>query len=105
MDVDEKSNKLFEETLKQLNVWTNDINSTLAIERDIRAARFGLALKQINQLLSKDSTECKGAIRPLSRSDLLKKRESLLEKLDYKILVEYDKYNQIVSCPPSYMPF
>jgi hypothetical protein len=104
-DKNDSSTSLFDETLKRLKVWKDNIDGTLAIERDIRAGRLGLAIKHINQLLSKDINESKNSIRPLSRSELIKKRRDIFEKLGYNMLSDYDRSNQVVSCPKTYTLF
>jgi hypothetical protein len=102
-----ETGKLFDEALKRLKVWKDDIDNTvLGIERDIRSEYYGIAITQVNSLLSKDaSSDTKTGIRTLSRSQLLEKRMQLFEKLGYTILCDYDKSNQVVSCPKSYALF
>lgn len=105
MKIDEDSTKNFNDTLKRLSEWKSDIDGALSIERDLRSGRLGMALKCINQLLSKDTKEDKTAIKPLSRAELLQKRADVFEKLGYKVLVEYDKSSRVISCPKAYALF
>jgi hypothetical protein len=96
---------LFDEAIKRLKVWKDDVDGTLRLEQNIRAGHFGLAIKHLNLLLSKDVTESKNAIRPLTQSQLIQKRMQIFEKLGYNMLRDYDKNNQVVSCPKAYAPF
>lgn len=109
-EMDDDNGKL-DETLKRLKAWV-DIETevkyaALNIEKEICAKRFGLALKQVNKLLAKDGVKDykKDLIKPTSRPELLKKRIEILEKLDYSLLVEYDRSSQVIASPKNYSPF
>lgn len=99
----------FDETLKRLQAWV-DIEAhikyaTLCIEKEMRAGRYGLALKQINKVLAKTESKEKDMIHALTRSDLLSKRAAIFEKLGYSMLVEYDRRMRVIACPSDYAPF
>lgn len=102
------ANDKFDETLKKLKALA-DIEAfskyaTLNIEKETRAGRYGLVLKQINKLLAKEGKE-KDMILPLTRADLLGKRIALYEKLGYTVMVEYETRTRAIACPKSYAPF
>ncbi|KAG7337083.1 hypothetical protein IV203_011102 [Nitzschia inconspicua] len=80
----------FRKTLDALKAWV-DIDSNgkyagLALERDCRAGRHGLALKRINKLLAKTNGKDTGGVRPLTRADLIEKRVKIFEHLGYHVL-------------------
>jgi hypothetical protein len=99
----------FHETLKRLKAWvdfeTYNKYAALNIETEMRAGRYGLALKQINKLLIKNEIKEKDMIQPLTRSDLMEKRAAIFEKLGYSLLAEYDKRTRVIACPKKYTPF
>jgi hypothetical protein len=100
----------FDETLKRLKVWADIEASTgkyaaLNIEKEMRAGRYGLALKQINKLLAKEIKEKDGMIQPLSRADLWEKRAAIMAKLGYTALAEYDARARVIACPMGFAPF
>jgi len=101
----------FDETVKRLQPWVDKMETdakyaTLNIEKEIRAGRYGLALKQINQLLKKEGKiKEKDMIKPLSRSDLFKKRAEIFETLGYSLLAEYDKRTRVIACPKNFASF
>ena len=109
-DKDDSASK-FDETVKRLQPWVENLETdakyaALNIERQMRTGRYGLGLKQINQLLNKEGgVKEKDMIKPLSRSDLLKKRAEIFESLGYSVLVEYDKRARVVACPKNYLSF
>jgi len=105
----EEASIKFEKTVKRLQGWvdleTETKYAALNIQKEVRAKRYGLALKQINQLLAKDAKDLKEMIQPLGRSDLLKKRAEIFAKLGFPLLVEYDKSTRVIACPKNYAPF
>jgi uncharacterized membrane-anchored protein YjiN (DUF445 family) len=108
MATDDDANTKFDETLKRLKAWV-DIDATekyskLVMEREERAGRYGLALKVINKVLSKEIKD-KDFTGSISKPSLLEKRAAIFEKLGYSVLVEYDKKNRIIACPKSYALF
>lgn len=100
-----------DQSLTRLKLWCDIESETkfavLNIEQKIRSNHYGLALKQVNQLLVKNGVKDykKDLIKATSRSDLLKKRGEILAMLGYTLLVEYDQLSQIVDCPKQYAPF
>jgi len=107
MKSDEAKSK-FDGTLKKLKEWadidSSDKYAALVIERETRAARYGIVLKTINKLIGKENKD-KDAIRALSKSELLEKRAQIFAKLGYDILVDYDKKTRVIACPKSYALF
>jgi len=97
---------MFDQALKNLKEWVDvdgsDKYAALVILREERAGRYGTILKLLNKLLGK---EVKDAIKPMSKSSILEKRQEILAVLGYDALVEYDKRTRIISCPKSYMLF
>jgi tripeptidyl-peptidase II len=101
--------KMFDSTLEVLKSWV-DIDSNgkyarFALERDIRAKNFGLALKRINKLLLKNGKDTSGAIKPLSKSDLLAIRAAVFQQTGYKALYKRDKALKFVDSPADYKLF
>jgi tripeptidyl-peptidase-2 len=104
----EEAKPKFDETLKKLKAWV-DLDSTskytpLVLEREERAGRYGIVLKLISKLLSKEVKE-KDFVKPLSKRDLLEKRAIILGTLGYSILVEHDKKTRVIACPKAYALF
>ena len=100
-----------DQSLTRLKRWV-DIESevkfaALNIEQKIRSKHYGLALKQVNQLLAKNGVKDykKDLIKPTSRSYLLKKRGEILAMLGYTQLMEYDQLTRAVDCPKQYASF
>jgi hypothetical protein len=105
----EDAGEQFGKTLDALKAWV-DIDSNgkyagLALERDCRADRYGLALKRVNKLLVKTNGKDTGGVRPLSRADLLEKRVKMFEHLGYHGLVKREKAMQLVASPADYKLF
>ena len=102
----EGSNAQFDTTLKRLKAWvdidSSDKHAVLVLQREMQAGRYGLVLKLLNKLLSK---EIKDSIRPMTKADILKKRAEVYEKLGYTMLVEYDQRTRMIACPKSFAPF
>lgn len=98
----------FDKTLSDLQPWAEiDSNGkyvALALERDCRAGREGLALKRINKLLTKNGKDT-GGVKPLTKSDLLEKRASIFRALGYSALYERDKAMKFVAAPADYKLF
>jgi hypothetical protein len=99
----------FDDTLRQLRSWV-DIESslkfsTLRIAREMRAGRYGMALKQINTMLEDEGKEKDTVIRPMTRSDLLAKRSSIYLRLGFVSLYENGVRAQAINCPKNYTPF
>ncbi|KAG7366232.1 tripeptidyl-peptidase II [Nitzschia inconspicua] len=99
----------FAKTLDALKAWV-DIDSNgkyagLALERDCRAGRHGLALKRINKLLAKTNGKDTGGVRPLTRADLIEKRVKIFEHLGYHGLVKREKAMKLVASPTDYKLF
>lgn len=98
----------FDGALQRLRAWA-DIDGSpekyaaLLLERETRAGRYGNALKIINKMLSKEVKD--DVIKPLTRAELFQKRAEIFEKLDYSLLVEYDKSSRVIACPKSYALF
>lgn len=76
--------------------------STLFIAHEIFYERFGLALARVNDLLS---SEEKGMLRPLSKTDLLEKRSVLLQRLGWTVLGQLDTGRKVLAVPHEYSPF
>jgi hypothetical protein len=99
----------FDETLRQLKSWVDFESSpklsTLRIENEMRAGRYGLALKHIDKSLEEEATMKDLAIRPLTRSQLLAKKCFVYEKLGLGVLLENSVRMQAISCPKIYTPF
>jgi tripeptidyl-peptidase-2 len=100
---------MFTTTLNKMKAWI-DIDSNgkyagLAIERDIRAGRYGLALKRVNKLLGKLSGKDTGGVKPMSRADLIEKRVAIFKKLGYEGLVKREGAMKLVASPASYALF
>jgi tripeptidyl-peptidase-2 len=107
MKTDEAPSK-FDKTLDKLKAWV-DIDSNgkyaaLAIERDCRASRYGLALKRINKLLTKNGKDS-GGIKPLTKADLFEKRCEIFKQLGYDALVKRDQAMRLVAAPNDYKLF
>ena len=106
--VDKDSTVSFDETVRQIKSWVNLDSSpklpTLRIAIEMRAARYGLALKQINKILE-DSNENNNAIRPMARSELIAMKSSIYEKLGLDVLISNNFRMQAMWCPKSYVPF
>ena len=101
--------KTFESTLEVLKSWV-DIDSNgkyarLALERDIRAMNFGLALKRINKLLLKNGKDTSGGMKALSKSDLLAIRAAVFQQTGYTALYKRDKALKFVDSPADYKLF
>ena len=81
--------------------------AVLNLEQKIRTKHYGLALQQVNQLLSKVGVKNseKDWIKPTSRSELLQKRVEILEKLGYTQLVEMGRLSLALDTPTKYAPF
>ncbi|KAL3924971.1 MAG: hypothetical protein SGILL_000709 [Bacillariaceae sp.] len=99
----------FTKTLNSLKSWvdidTNGKFADLAITRDIRAGRHGLALKRINKLLGKLSGKDTGGVKPLTKADLIEKRAEILKQLGYGGLVKREQAMKLVTSPASYALF
>jgi tripeptidyl-peptidase-2 len=99
----------FNKTLGILKEWADiDANGKyafLAIQRDSRAGRHGLALKRINKLLTKANGKDTGGVKPMSRADLLEARIKIFETLGYHALVKRAKDNKLVASPPAFKLF
>jgi hypothetical protein len=99
----------FDDTLRQLKSWVDFESSpklsTLRIENEMRAGRYGLALKHINKSLEDEATMKDTAIRPMTRSQLLSKRLFVFEKLGLDVLLENGLRMQAISCPKIYTSF
>jgi hypothetical protein len=97
-----------EETFARLESWvepgSNGKLSTLYIEKELRDGRSGCALKIINKLLSSDKKE-NGAIHPLSKSSLYRKRAAIFEMLGYRVLAACDEKMRLIASPNDYAPF
>ena len=98
----------FDETLKKLKEWVNIESSTkyatLVMERDSRAENYGLVLKQLDKLLSKDVKE-KDLLVPMKKSDIFKKRSEVLALLGYDALVAVDSKTRVIASPKGYALF
>jgi tripeptidyl-peptidase-2 len=105
----EEAETNFNKTLGILKEWADiDANGKyafLAIQRDCRAGRHGLALKRINKLLSKANGKDTGGVKPMSRADLLEARAKTFETLGYHALAKRDKDNRLVASPAAYRLF
>jgi tripeptidyl-peptidase-2 len=105
---EEDSPSKFDQTLGDLKSWAEiDSNGkyvSLALERDCRAGRQGLALKRINKLLTKNGKDT-GGVKPLSKSDLLEKRAAIFLELGYSALHKRDKAMKFVAAPTDYKLF
>lgn len=99
----------FDITLRQLKSWVDFESSpklsTLRIENEIRAGRYGLALKQINKILEEVGTMKDCVIRPMTRSELIAKRCFVFEKLGLDVLLDNDCRMQAICYPKVYIPF
>ena len=99
----------FDSTLRDLQKWIDLDNdkkyAILTIERDMKAERFGSALKLLNALIKNNGEDTKGGICPMSKADLLAKRAQVLEALGYRELVEHDKKWRLISAPKDYALF
>jgi tripeptidyl-peptidase II len=99
----------FDKTLGMLKDWADiDANGKyafLAIQRDNRAGRHGLALKRINKLLSKANGKDTGGVRPMSRSDLLEARTKIFETLGYGALSKRDEVLRLIASPSAFKLF
>lgn len=98
----------FDSALNDLKQWV-DIDSNgkyalLALERDTRAGHFGLALKRIMKLLSKNGKDT-GGVKPLNKSDLLERRATILQQVGYTSLHKRDKAFKFVASPADYKVF
>ena len=109
-EMDNKS-EMLDERWKRLQRWV-DIESeakfaVLNLEQKIRTKHYGLALQQVNQLLSKVGVKDgkKDWIKPTNRSELLQKRVEILEKLGYTQLVEMGRLSLALDTPTKYAPF
>jgi tripeptidyl-peptidase II len=105
----EDAGEHFSKTLDALKAWV-DIDSNgkyagLALERDCRADRYGLALKRVNKLLAKTNGKDTGGVRPLSRADLIEKRVKIFEHLGYHGVVKREKAMKLVASPADYKLF
>eukprot|EP00934_Nitzschia_sp_Nitz4_P004024 Nitzschia sp. Nitz4//scaffold5_size260463//37246//41143//NITZ4_000947-RA/size260463-processed-gene-0.53-mRNA-1//1//CDS//3329555235//4014//frame0 len=104
----ERASSSFDETLTRLKVWV-DIDSngkyaSLALERDCRNGKHGLALKRINKLISKNGKDT-GGIKPMTRADLLDKRAKILKELGYDCLCQREGALRIANAPTDYKLF
>lgn len=84
--VDADASNKFNQVLDDLKAWV-DIDSNgkyaaVAIERDCRAGRPGLAIKRINKLISKIGKDT-GGVRPLTREMLTERRLAIMHDLGY----------------------
>jgi len=108
---DEDSSTKFDTTLSVLKSWIDiDVNgkyARLALERDIRSGYFGLALKRINKLLSKNGKDgsSSGGIKTLSRVELLEKRATICQTAGYTALYKRDQAMKFVATPADYKLF
>lgn len=99
----------FNKTLGSLKEWADiDANGKyafLAIQRDSRAGRHGVALKRINKLLAKANGKDTGGVKPMSRADLLEARTKIFETLGYHALAKRDRDNRLVASPSAFKLF
>jgi tripeptidyl-peptidase II len=99
----------FIKTLNKLKAWVDiDANgkyASLALERDCRAGRHGLALKRVNKLLAKTNGKDTGGVRPMTRADLIEKRVDIFQHLGYHGLVKREKAMKLVASPADYKLF
>ena len=100
------SGEQFTETLTRLKCWVDvdEKHPQVAILREERAGRWGLVLKIVNKLLSKELKE-KEYVLPISKPALFDKRVEALSAMKYEALVEHDKMSRVISCPPTYAAF
>ncbi len=98
----------FDKVLDDLKSWveidSNGKYAALAIERDCRAGRQGMALKRINKLLSKNGKDT-GGVKPMTKADLLEKRAKILRELGYVALYKRDNAMKFVAAPLDYKLF
>ena len=99
----------FDEALKHLKKWADvdsDLKySSLVLQRDSRAERWGSVLKLLNGLIKKNGEDTKGGICPLSKKELLERRASLFTKLGYSHLKESDDKWRVIASPKSFALF
>ena len=104
----EASKTKLDQIFKRIKAWV-DIDSdkqyfALCVEREKRAGRYGLVVKAINRILSKEIKE-KDFLYPTSKSTLMEERAAALDKLGYAELVDRDRKMRAVACPASYALF
>jgi hypothetical protein len=78
--------------------------AAVSIARERRAGNYGLAIKIINKLLSKEIKD-KDLIKSFTKAELIEMRIDLLEKLGYSRLVEFERKNRVIACPKFYSSF
>jgi tripeptidyl-peptidase-2 len=97
----------FDEIVKRIKSWV-DMDKTkyaaVSIARERRAGNYGLAIKIINKLLSKEIKD-KDLIKSFTKAELIEMRIDLLEKLGYSRLVEFERKNRVIACPKFYSSF
>eukprot|EP00592_Proboscia_alata_P006867 CAMPEP_0194358936 /NCGR_PEP_ID=MMETSP0174-20130528/6168_1 /TAXON_ID=216777 /ORGANISM="Proboscia alata, Strain PI-D3" /LENGTH=813 /DNA_ID=CAMNT_0039129557 /DNA_START=12 /DNA_END=2450 /DNA_ORIENTATION=- len=85
----------FDDIVKHMRNWVDiDANlkfSVLTLERERRANHPGHVLKLLNKLLEKNGEDTKGGICHITKSDIYKRRTTVLEELNYDHLVERDR--------------
>lgn len=98
----------FLSTLKKLKSWVDIDGSNkyapLVIQRDEKEKRYASVVKVINKMLAKEVKE-KDMIKPMSKTDLLTKREAMLEKLGFNVLVEQERRSRVMACPKEFALF
>jgi tripeptidyl-peptidase-2 len=97
----------FDQVVKRLKSWVDMDNSKYAavsIAKERRAGNYGLAIKIIHKLLSKEIKD-KDLIQSFTKSELMDMRIDLLEKLGYSKLVEFERKNRAIACPKFYSSF
>ena len=99
----------FDDIVKHMRNWVDiDANlkfSVLTLERERRANRPGHVLKLLNKLLEKNGEDTKGGICHITKSDIYKRRTTVLEELNYDHLVERDRVLRVISSPKKYSLF
>ncbi len=98
----------FEKALKHLQKWTDTSANKFAVltlEKEKRAKRFGTMLKLLNSLLENNGKDTKDGICPMSKKDIIEKREKVLEELSYNHLKRRNKAWGVISSVKDYALF